>query len=199
MSKIQLIVALAALFVVGGSVTPTLAQFAPPPIPGPGPGPGLGAGPGAGPRPFYHPGRPGLGHGDMPRFAKSPGHVGRADLPRGENARGALDRGNSAQRGDWPRGGRGYGEKAGRHYSRNHGRDYGRHSGRDRHRNKYYFYGIYGYSDDSYSFNDNNRYYYSSSTGNHVRWCANRYRSYDASTDTYLGSDGYWHRCRSPY
>jgi hypothetical protein len=27
----------------------------------------------------------------------------------------------------------------------------------------------------------------------------NRYRSYDSSTDTYLGSDGYRHRCRSQY
>jgi hypothetical protein len=27
----------------------------------------------------------------------------------------------------------------------------------------------------------------------------NRYRSYDSSTDTYLGSDGYRHRCGSPY
>jgi hypothetical protein len=210
MSKIQLIVALAALFVVGGSITPTLAQFAVPLLPGPGSGPGLGAGPGAGPRPFYHPGHPGMGHGDMPRFAKSPGRVGRADLPRDEKARSALGRGNSAQRGDWTRGDRVYNEKAGRDYSRSHGRDYrgkdsrysrhhGRHYGRDRHRNKYYIYGIYGYADGGYSTDYNDENYYSSNTGSHVRWCTYRYRSYDASIDTYIGSDGYRHRCRSPY
>lgn len=33
----------------------------------------------------------------------------------------------------------------------------------------------------------------------HVRWCMNRYRSYNPRTDTYLGFDGRYHRCRSPY
>lgn len=33
----------------------------------------------------------------------------------------------------------------------------------------------------------------------HVRWCLNRYRSYNPRTDQYLGYDGYYHRCRSPY
>jgi hypothetical protein len=30
----------------------------------------------------------------------------------------------------------------------------------------------------------------------HVARCEARYRSYDASTDMYLGYDGYYHRCR---
>jgi hypothetical protein len=35
--------------------------------------------------------------------------------------------------------------------------------------------------------------------GGHVRWCLNRYRSYNPRTDTFVGHDGYRHRCRSPY
>ncbi|MHB0952546.1 MAG: BA14K family protein [Allorhizobium sp.] len=33
----------------------------------------------------------------------------------------------------------------------------------------------------------------------HVRWCMNRYRSYNPRTDTYFGYDGRFHRCNSPY
>ena len=33
----------------------------------------------------------------------------------------------------------------------------------------------------------------------HVRWCLNRYQSYDPSSNTFLGYDGDRHRCRSPY
>jgi len=33
----------------------------------------------------------------------------------------------------------------------------------------------------------------------HVRWCLNHYRSYNPRTDMFLGYDGYYHRCRSPY
>ncbi|WP_210245724.1 BA14K family protein [Ciceribacter naphthalenivorans] len=36
-------------------------------------------------------------------------------------------------------------------------------------------------------------------TSAHVRWCMNRYRSYNPRTNTYLGFDGRYHRCRSPY
>jgi Ni/Co efflux regulator RcnB len=36
-------------------------------------------------------------------------------------------------------------------------------------------------------------------SSSHVDWCLNRYRSYDPSTDTFLGYDGYRHRCNSPY
>jgi hypothetical protein len=33
----------------------------------------------------------------------------------------------------------------------------------------------------------------------HVQWCHNRFRSYNAATDRYLGYDGIYHRCNSPY
>lgn len=33
----------------------------------------------------------------------------------------------------------------------------------------------------------------------HVQWCLNRYRSYNPQTDQFLGYDGYYHYCRSPY
>ncbi len=33
----------------------------------------------------------------------------------------------------------------------------------------------------------------------HVAWCLRRYRSYDPASDTYLGYDGRYHRCISPY
>lgn len=33
----------------------------------------------------------------------------------------------------------------------------------------------------------------------HVRWCLNRYRSYSPATNTYIGYDGFEHRCVSPY
>lgn len=34
---------------------------------------------------------------------------------------------------------------------------------------------------------------------NHVRWCLERYRSYNPRTNRYVGYDGYFHVCRSPY
>jgi len=33
----------------------------------------------------------------------------------------------------------------------------------------------------------------------HVEWCLNRYRSYNPNTDTFLGYDGRYHRCNSPF
>lgn len=33
----------------------------------------------------------------------------------------------------------------------------------------------------------------------HKRWCSDRYRSYNPSTNRYLGKDGKYHRCNSPY
>jgi len=35
--------------------------------------------------------------------------------------------------------------------------------------------------------------------GGHVAWCEDRYRSYDVRRDAFLGYDGLWHRCVSPY
>ena len=34
---------------------------------------------------------------------------------------------------------------------------------------------------------------------NHVAWCEAHFRSYSPATDSYLGFDGYYHRCVSPY
>jgi hypothetical protein len=33
----------------------------------------------------------------------------------------------------------------------------------------------------------------------HVRWCHDRYRSYQESRDAFKGYDGRWHKCNSPY
>lgn len=33
----------------------------------------------------------------------------------------------------------------------------------------------------------------------HVAWCEAKYRSYNPSTDMFLGYDGEYHRCRGPY
>jgi hypothetical protein len=33
----------------------------------------------------------------------------------------------------------------------------------------------------------------------HVAWCAARYRSYNPATDTFVGFDGFAHRCAAPY
>jgi hypothetical protein len=33
----------------------------------------------------------------------------------------------------------------------------------------------------------------------HVRYCLNRYRTYNMHTNTFRGYDGYLHQCRSPY
>lgn len=57
-----------------------------------------------------------------------------------------------------------------------------------------------GYYDDPYDYG-----YYDAPTyyvprgSRHVRWCYSRYRSYDARSNTFMGYDGYRHRCRSPY
>jgi len=48
------------------------------------------------------------------------------------------------------------------------------------------------YSDDYYG---GREYVY----GGHVEWCLNRYRSYNPRTNTFMGYDGYKHRCNSPY
>ena len=33
----------------------------------------------------------------------------------------------------------------------------------------------------------------------HVKWCLDNFRTYDIATDTYIGYDGYRHRCNSPF
>lgn len=54
--------------------------------------------------------------------------------------------------------------------------------------------GSYYYNDD---YDDGA--YYGGGYNAHVQWCLNRYRSYDPRTDTFVGYDGYRHRCRAPY
>jgi hypothetical protein len=54
--------------------------------------------------------------------------------------------------------------------------------------------GGYGYYNDGYYGNR-----YSRVGGGHVQWCLHRYRSYNPRTDTFMGYDGYRHRCNSPY
>ena len=68
----------------------------------------------------------------------------------------------------------------GHHY----GSGWGFESGADYYVDHYYgdYYGNYNYGG-----------------GGHMRWCLNRYRSYNPRTDTFVGHDGYRHRCRGPY
>jgi BA14K-like protein len=61
-----------------------------------------------------------------------------------------------------------------------------------------YGYGGYGYG--GYGYRPYYRPYYRVAGGSaHVRYCYNRYRTYDARSNTFIGYDGYRHRCRSPY
>lgn len=79
------------------------------------------------------------------------------------------------------------------------------HYRRHRHNNNWPYIGLgfglgygLGYGGGYY----NNRYYgdrYYGGGGGHVEWCLNRYRSYNPRTDTFMGYDGYRHRCNSPY
>jgi hypothetical protein len=49
------------------------------------------------------------------------------------------------------------------------------------------------YDDDDYGDDDYD------DVDDHVAYCLNRYRSYHVRSDTYMGYDGYRHRCNSPY
>lgn len=40
---------------------------------------------------------------------------------------------------------------------------------------------------------------YNGGGGDHVQWCYDHYRSYDARSNTFMGYDGYRHECNSPY
>ncbi|MFO0991800.1 MAG: BA14K family protein [Hyphomicrobiales bacterium] len=55
--------------------------------------------------------------------------------------------------------------------------------------------GSYYYNDDYYD----DGAYYGGGYNAHVEWCLSRYRSYDPRSDTFVGYDGYRHRCRAPY
>ncbi len=60
-------------------------------------------------------------------------------------------------------------------------------------------YGGYGGYYGDYPYYNYRPYYYRTAGSSHVRWCLNRYRSYSPRSDTFMGYDGYRHRCRSPY
>jgi hypothetical protein len=46
---------------------------------------------------------------------------------------------------------------------------------------------------------DYDDYDYDDAIDDHVAYCLDRYRSYHVRSNTYMGYDGYRHRCRSPY
>jgi hypothetical protein len=65
-----------------------------------------------------------------------------------------------------------------------------------------YGYPGYGYGYPGYGYGYGYRPYYRTYYGGgsaHVRWCYNHYRTYSARSNTFIGYDGYRHRCRSPY
>jgi len=106
-----------------------------------------------------------------------------------------------------------------RYNYRYHGNRFGYRNGRYRYHYGGYYYsrpywnygpsfviapGYYGSGYDGYDNYYDNDYYDGGGYGggyadSHVRWCLNRYRSYDVRSDTFVGYDGYRHRCRGPY
>ena len=59
------------------------------------------------------------------------------------------------------------------------------------------YYGSPYYYDD---YDDDDYYVYAPRrSSRHVRWCLNRYQTYNIRTNTFRGYDGDLHRCRSPY
>lgn len=52
-------------------------------------------------------------------------------------------------------------------------------------------FGAYNYYDYDYG--------YAGLSGNHVRWCLNRYRSYNPRTNLWVSYSGKKHQCDSPY
>ena len=87
-----------------------------------------------------------------------------------------------------------YSDRGPRH---RHKYDRHRHGPRYKHRRpgfRFHF-GGYWYSNPWWSYSAPRRYY----VNRHVEWCLGRYRSYNPRTDMYLGFDGHYHRCRSPY
>jgi hypothetical protein len=76
-----------------------------------------------------------------------------------------------------------------RYDRRRHGRRYKHRRPRHRHyyRGDWYAYQWWFYSVPQRSYDP------------HRDWCFGRYRSYNPNTDMFLGYDGRYHRCRSPY
>jgi hypothetical protein len=126
------------------------------------------------------------------------------------NRNGRYD-GNYSGRGDRRYDGRHSGRYDGRHGKwnhydrRHHGNRYKHRHGHYNHYHDGYWYswpwwlgtgigiGIGAYYGDYYD----EPYY--DTTSAHAAWCLARYRSYNIATDTYMGYDGYLHRCVSPY
>lgn len=61
-----------------------------------------------------------------------------------------------------------------------------------------YYYGGFWYG-SPWWLNNYNYNYYPAPRSAHVRWCMNRYRTYNPQTNTFRGNDGRLHRCNSPY
>ena len=78
-----------------------------------------------------------------------------------------------------------------------------RHYRRNNHFNSSYLYlpliigglGSYNYYDRGYG----NGYGYAGVSSRHVRWCLNRYRSYNPRTNLWVAYSGRRHQCNSPY
>ena len=99
----------------------------------------------------------------------------------------------------------------GRHYGRHYGNwGWRRHYGYNNYRrHRYYGYPYYNYGWYGpgwgvgiplvFALGAYNSGYYGYRGNAHVRWCLNHYRSYDPSSNTFMGYDGYRHRCRGPY
>jgi hypothetical protein len=62
-----------------------------------------------------------------------------------------------------------------------------------------YYYRPYYYRPYYYGSYYSPRYYAPMGGSRHVRWCLNHYRTYSVRSNTFIGFDGYRHRCRSPY
>jgi len=80
-----------------------------------------------------------------------------------------------------------------RHRHRYDRRHHGRRFKHRRPRHRHYYRG-YWYAFPWWLYSVPRRYY-----NRHVEWCLGRYRSYNPNTDMFLGYDGRYHRCRSPY
>lgn len=96
-------------------------------------------------------------------------------------------------------------EKRERRYDRNrHGKRYSQRRPGYNHRYGNYYYSSPWWIGPSIGFaltvpGYGGGYGYGYGGGGHVEWCLNRFRSYDPASDTYLGYDGYRHRCNSPF
>jgi len=64
-----------------------------------------------------------------------------------------------------------------------------------------YGYGSYPYYGSYYQpyYAPSYSYYRPVRASRHVRYCLNRYRTYSVRSNTFIGFDGYRHRCKSPY